>query len=148
MGLFDWVRRAGNDRQAIALDIGTEFVKVLVFEVEDGVAKVTGVGRQRQRLADMQGGTVTDIHGVIKNCEVALEAAAEQAGYLPEQVIMGIAGELVKGITTTIKYVRPEPLKKITIALGLSYSGKLGRRRSTPGWSTPRSSTFGSTATK
>lgn len=114
MGLFDWARGGRSDHQAISLDIGTEFVKVLIFQVEDGVAHVTGVGRQRQRLSDMQGGTVTDIHGVIKNCEAALEQAAEQAGYLPDQVIMGIAGELVKGMTTTIKYVRPEPLVKIT----------------------------------
>ncbi len=77
-------------------------------------AHVTGVGRQRQRLADMQGGTVTDIGGVITNCEAALERAAEQAGYLPEQVIVGIAGELVKGTTTSIKYVRQEATAKIT----------------------------------
>ncbi|MBI4032097.1 rod shape-determining protein [Candidatus Berkelbacteria bacterium] len=114
MGFLSALTGNARDRQAIALDIGTEFVKALIFEVQGGVAQVTGVGRQRQRLADMQGGTVTDIHGVIGNCEAALEQAAEQAGYLPEQVIIGIAGELVKGTTTTIKYVRPEPTTKIT----------------------------------
>ncbi|MCA9388315.1 rod shape-determining protein [Candidatus Berkelbacteria bacterium] len=115
MALFGWGRAKPEDRQAIALDIGTEFVKALIFIVNDeGAAEVVGVGRQRQRLSDMQGGTVTDIHGVIGNCEAALERAAEQAGFLPEQVIMGIAGELVKGATTTIKYVRPEPLDKIS----------------------------------
>lgn len=114
MGLFNWTSASKNDRRAIALDIGTEFVKALIFDVEGSTAVVKGVGRQRQRLADMQGGTVTDIHGVITNCEAALERAAEQAGFLPEQVIMGIAGELVKGTTTTIKYVRQEPTKKVT----------------------------------
>lgn len=104
-----------DDRRAIALDIGTEFVKALIFEVDGNIAKVVGVGKQRQRLADMSGGTVTDIHGVIGNCEKALEQAAEQAGFLPEQVIMGIAGELVKGTTTTIKYVRSEPLQKVSV---------------------------------
>ena len=114
MGLFNWKRSGVHDYRAISLDIGTEFVKALIFEVKQGVAEVVGVGKQRQRLADMQGGTVTDIHGVIGNCETALEQAAEQAGFLPDQVIMGIAGELVKGMTTTIKYVRPEPLRKIS----------------------------------
>lgn len=115
LALFGWGKSKPEDRQAIALDIGTEFVKALIFIVNDeGAAEVVGVGRQRQRLSDMQGGTVTDIHGVIGNCEAALERAAEQAGFLPEQVIMGIAGELVKGATTTIKYVRPEPLQKIS----------------------------------
>lgn len=116
MGLFNWMKAGAGDYRAISLDIGTEFVKALIFEVKQGTAEVVGVGRQRQRLADMQGGTVTDIHGVIGNCESALEVAAEQAGFLPDQVIMGIAGELVKGMTTTIKYVRPEPLKKISLS--------------------------------
>lgn len=114
MGFLNWSSGSKSDRRAIALDIGTEFVKALIFDVDGQTAHVKGVGRQRQRLADMQGGTVTDIHGVITNCEAALERAAEQAGYLPEQVIMGIAGELVKGTTTTIKYVRQESTKKIT----------------------------------
>lgn len=108
-------KEQSNNHRAIALDIGTEFVKALIFEVEHGKAKVIGVGKQRQRLADMQGGTVTDIHGVIGNCELALEQAAEQANTLPDQVIMGIAGELVKGTTTTIKYVRSEPLQKVSV---------------------------------
>lgn len=115
MGLFGFGGRGrASDRQAISLDIGTEFVKVLIFEVENGIAHVKGVGKKRQRLTDMQGGSVTDIHGVINNCEAALEMAAKQAGFLPDQVIMGIAGELVKGITTTIKFSRPRSEKKIS----------------------------------
>src|SRR3990172_9728124 len=86
-----------KDRYAIALDIGTEFVKALILRVEAGRGIVVGVGRQRQRLQDMHGGGVTDIHGVISNAKLALEEAAEMAGLLPEQVIIGIAGELVKG---------------------------------------------------
>ncbi|MBI4029956.1 hypothetical protein HY373_02130, partial [Candidatus Berkelbacteria bacterium] len=95
---------------AIALDIGTEFVKSLIFKVEGREGVVLGVGRQRQRLSDMQGGAVTDISGVIENAEKSLEQAAAQAGFLPEQVIMGIAGELVKGTTTTIRYLREKPV--------------------------------------
>ena len=116
MGFRDIFRSKGRKRDhAIALDIGTEFVKALIFRVDNDVAHVIGVGRQRQKLSDMQGGTVTDIGGVIKNCEAALERAAEQAGILPEQVILGIAGELVKGTTTTIKYTRPDPTSQLTV---------------------------------
>lgn len=116
MGIFDFLHpKKIRDRYAISLDIGTEFVKALIFKVEKEKAIVLGVGRQRQRLSDMQGGTVTDIHGVIKNCEAALERAAEQSGVLPDQVIIGIAGELVKGTTTTVKYTRAQPKTKITM---------------------------------
>lgn len=117
MGLFDLFKRKNSDsRYAISLDIGTEFVKALVFKVEDdSKGYVLGVGRQRQKLSDMQGGTVTDIHGVIRNCEAAIERAGEMAGLIPQQAIIGIAGELVKGTTTDIRYIRPNPKAKIDL---------------------------------
>ena len=85
-----------------ALDIGTEFAKALVFEIDDaGLGTVRGVGRKRQGLAHMQSGTVADIAAVVDNCAVALQEAEEMAGFRPSQVVIGIAGELVKGFTTT-----------------------------------------------
>lgn len=115
MGLFSLFKDKVNfDEYAISLDIGTEFVKTLIFKVEGDKAKVIGVGKQRQRLADIQGGVVTDIYGVIRNCEAALEQAATQAKIMPEQVVIGIAGELVKGITMDVKYVREDQNAKIT----------------------------------
>lgn len=116
MGFFGFLKdKISFDDYAISLDIGTEFVKTLIFKIEDDKAKVIGVGKQRQRLADIQGGVVTDIYGVIKNCEAALDQAATQAKILPEQVIIGIAGELVKGITSDVKYIRPDQEAKITL---------------------------------
>jgi cell division protein FtsA len=117
MGILNLFKGKVNfDDYAIALDIGTEFVKTLIFKIDGEQAKVLGVGRQRERLADIQGGVVTDIYGVIKNCETALEQAATQARILPEQVVIGIAGELVKGITCDVKYIRAEENSKITHA--------------------------------
>ena len=93
-----------------ALDIGTEFAKALVFEVnEEGKATVRGVGRQRQGLAHMQSGTVADISAVVDNCQLCLQEAEEMAGFRPRQVIVGIAGELVKGFTTSISQERKKP---------------------------------------
>lgn len=100
---------------ALSLDIGTEFVKVLVFSVEGDKAHVIGSGRQRQRLSDMQGGKVTDISGVIANCEKAIDQAVEEAQVAPRQCIIGIAGELVKGTTTTVHYHRDDSNKKIDL---------------------------------
>jgi len=98
----------------VALDVGTEFVKALVFKVgENGKAHVIGVGRQRQKLGDMQGGAVTDISGVVENCAKALDKAEEMAGAISESCIIGIAGELVKGVTTTVHYERLKPNLKI-----------------------------------
>lgn len=117
MGLFGILKKSDPHADAgVALDIGTAFVKALIFQVKDDKAYVLGVGRAAQKLTDMTGGAVSDIHGVIKNCEIALEQAAEQAGFLPSQAIMGIAGELVKGTKTTIHHIRSSPKTKIQMA--------------------------------
>src|SRR5947199_10229815 len=100
-----------------ALDIGTEFAKALVFEIgEDGHGVVRGVGRKRQGLSHMQSGTVADIAAVVDNCSVALQEAEEMAGFRPSQVVIGIAGELVKGFTTTHSQERKRPDVAITEA--------------------------------
>jgi cell division protein FtsA len=100
-----------------ALDIGTEFAKALVFEIDDnGHGTVRGVGRKRQGLSHMQSGTVADIAAVVDNCAVALQEAEEMAGFRPSQVVIGIAGELVKGFTTTHSEERKRPDAPITEA--------------------------------
>jgi len=98
-----------------ALDVGTEFAKALVFEIDSaGHGTVRGVGRKRQGLSHMQSGTVADIPAVVDNCAVALQEAEEMAGFRPRQVVIGIAGELVKGFTTTHSQERKKPELPIT----------------------------------
>ncbi len=92
-----------------ALDVGTEFAKALVFDIDDGKGTVRGVGRKRQGLSHMQSGTVADIAAVVDNCSVALQEAEEMAGFRPSQVVIGIAGELVKGFTTAHSQERARP---------------------------------------
>jgi cell division protein FtsA len=106
------IRRDDDESLAActALDIGTEFAKALVFEIShDGKGTVRGVGRKRQGLSHMQSGTVADIAAVVDNCSVALQEAEEMAGFRPSQVVIGIAGELVKGFTTTHNQERKKP---------------------------------------
>jgi cell division protein FtsA len=111
-----WQRDGQADLAACtALDVGTEFAKALVFEIDDsGRGTVRGVGRKRQGLSHMQSGTVADIAAVVDNCSVALQEAEEMAGFRPSQVVIGIAGELVKGFTTTHSQERKRPDVAIT----------------------------------
>jgi cell division protein FtsA len=62
----------------------------------------------------MSSGTVADIAAVVDNCSVALQEAEEMAGFRPSQVVIGIAGELVKGFTTTSSQERKRPDQPIT----------------------------------
>jgi cell division protein FtsA len=111
-----WQRgQDGPPAACTALDVGTEFAKALVFEIDDhGRGTIRGVGRQRQGLSHMQSGTVADISAVVDNCSVALQEAEEMAGFRPSQVVIGIAGELVKGFTTVHVQERKKPTQPIT----------------------------------
>lgn len=114
---FKAARQESDDRQhIIALDIGTEFVKALIARMEDDQLKIVGVGRVRQDVSDMHSGAIADIAGVVQNCEQALSEAEEQAGLQAKRVVIGIAGELVKGVTNTIRYRRPQPDRPLDVA--------------------------------
>jgi len=111
-------KTAKSDEQYIvALDIGTEFVKALVGKVdkESGEITVIGVGRAHQSLSDMQAGAIADIASVVANCDKALNDAETQAGVSARTAILGIAGELVKGTTTTVRVARKTPTKPLDI---------------------------------
>ena len=102
-----------------ALDVGTEFAKVLVVAVEEDAmgrlgGVVRGVGRRRQGLSHMQSGTVSDIDAVVENCAAALAEAEQMAGLRPTAAAIGIAGELVKGTTTTRVVRRDEARVPLT----------------------------------
>ena len=99
----------------VALDVGTEFVKALVGRVVGGGIEIIGVGRAHQALADMQAGAIADISAVVANCDKALAAAEQQAGVSARTAILGIAGELVKGTTSTVRFTRKNAEKELDI---------------------------------
>lgn len=106
----------GQDQYVVALDIGTENVKALVGRVRGDTLEIVGAGRAHQQLTDMQAGAISDIAGVVSNCDAALAQAEEQAGVSVRTAVIGIAGELVKGTTTTVKCTRKNPNKPLDLA--------------------------------
>jgi cell division protein FtsA len=104
------------DNYVVGLDIGTEYVKALIAKVNDDNLEIVGVGRAHQNISDMHSGAIADISGVVKNCEEALADAEDQAGLQAKRAVIGIAGELVKGVTNTIRYRRPQPDKPLDVA--------------------------------
>lgn len=118
MSLFSNIFGGSAGGMMLALDIGTEIVKAIVFRIdEEGKGVVEGVGWVRQRAGNMQSGAVSDIAGVIESCREAILLAEEQAKTKHvRRSIMGIAGELVKGTTTTVHYERVNPEVKITLS--------------------------------
>lgn len=108
--------KASEEAQYIvALDIGTEFVKALIGRVREDNVEIVGVGRAHQELSDMQAGAIADISSVVANCDEALNQAEQQAGVSVRSAVIGIAGELVKGTTTTVRVTRKQPDKALDL---------------------------------
>ncbi len=101
----------------LALDIGTEFVKaILARPTKKGNLEILGVGKARQVEGNMHAGAVADIPAVVSVCEDALVQVETKAGERANLTVVGIAGELIKGNTTTVNYSRKNPNKPITDA--------------------------------
>lgn len=106
--IFEDDEDTDNENYIVALDIGTENVKALIAKINDENVEIIGVGRAHQGLQDMQSGAIADIAAVAANCNSALAQAEEQAGVSPRAVVVGLAGELVKGTTTKVRVRRAD----------------------------------------
>ncbi len=108
--------KKAQDEYVVGLDIGTENVKALIAKITPGGIEIVGVGRAHQNLSDMQAGAIADIAAVTTNCDAALADAEEQAGFSARAAVIGIAGELVKGTTNTVRISRKDAQKPLDAA--------------------------------
>lgn len=97
----------------LALDIGTTNIKAVIVDVVGSRIKVIGAAREDQDLTDMAAGAIADIQAVVGNCSKALSAAEKEAGVRADRVVIGIAGELIKGVTNTVTIDRPKSVSPI-----------------------------------
>jgi cell division protein FtsA len=109
------VKGRSSTRYLVGLDIGTEFVKAVVGRINGDQIEIIGAGRSHQALSDMQAGAIADISGVVANCDKALNEAEQEAGISVRPAVIGIAGELVKGTTTTVRCRRRDADKELDL---------------------------------
>lgn len=94
----------------LGLDIGTEYVKAVITRPgQNGQLEVIGAARSKQKEGSMYAGAIADITAVVATCEDALIEAEDQAGERADTTVVGVAGELIKGNTTTVRYKRQNP---------------------------------------
>lgn len=133
------VNEQNPNRYIIGLDVGTENVKALIGQVKGDEIEIIGVGRAHQDLADMQAGAIADIAGVVSNCDEALSQAEKMAGVNARGVVVGLAGELVKGTTTTVRFTRKDPKVPLDMAeiekiIGMVQARALEKAKSQLAW--------------
>jgi cell division protein FtsA len=119
-----------EDEQEIylALDIGTAYVKAMVFVIEDGQIHAKGYAKSKQQSNAMRGAMIVNIKKVISACDLAIGEALNMADKIlgkekqeenyetptPDRVVLGVAGEFVKGVAIMANYEREDSEEKIT----------------------------------
>jgi cell division protein FtsA len=108
-------KRKNSNQTYLSLDVGTEFVKTVIFDLAGNKVNVRGVGRVRQPISAVKNGQVTNVKNVVDTSKSAIEKATLSIqSFPPTDVAIGVAGELVRGIPVVVNYNREKPEEKIT----------------------------------
>ena len=111
MGFF---KQQKKEQAYLALDIGSEAVKAMVFNLERSRVNILGYGKHYHSQHAINEGVIKDLSQVIENCELAIAQASLQAGIRPGEAIIGVCGEQVKGFTAIVQFERSKPKVKIS----------------------------------
>jgi cell division ATPase FtsA len=93
-------------KSIIVLDIGTQFVKGLIFEIKkDGKEKIFRAAVDKSNSED-----------IFLSCQKAIKILKKKSGIKPEEIFLGIGNDILKGRTTTLCYKRENPNQKFDLA--------------------------------
>jgi cell division protein FtsA len=94
----------------LAIDIGTEVLKTVLFKMDASGVKVTKVSRIQQQQNAMSKGVITNLNTVLENCRLAITEVTSGLApeHMPKNVVMGIAGEYIQGVSIIVNYEREE----------------------------------------
>lgn len=98
----------------IALDIGTETVKSILFSMNELGVVVKKISRIQQQQHAMKSGIITNLDTVLENCRLSIDELTKdlKEDEMPKKVIMGIAGEYIQGVSIVVNYQREENFEK------------------------------------
>lgn len=105
----------------LSLDIGTEYVKTVLFTKNDSnEIEIIGYNRKRQKESSMYAAFIINLQDVVdtldKSIGESISMAQEQNHEfeMPKEAVIGIAGELVQGVTVMVNSDRDNPDSSIT----------------------------------
>jgi cell division protein FtsA len=107
-------RHQTHDGDLLCLDIGTSSVKACVFHEEKDELQLKGMGIVAQERGNVEGGSIVDLSRTVEKVQAAVRLAENKAKIHPKNLVLGVSGELIKGITMHLEYKREHPNKRIT----------------------------------
>jgi len=114
--------REANDKPSFrsVIDLGTEYVKALVVEVEEDRAVIIGQGVAQHKGSYARDGAIGDLETVTATCDQALRQAEDMTEkvygrkVVPDQAVMGVPSLLVRGAAYTVKQQRSSPRRPVS----------------------------------
>jgi hypothetical protein len=114
--------REANDKPSFrsVIDLGTEYVKVLVVEVREGRAVIISQGVARHKGSYASSSAIGDLGAVTATCDQALRQAEDMTEQVygrkvvPDQAVMGIPSALIRGGAYTVKQQRSSPTRPVS----------------------------------
>ncbi len=104
----------------LALDIGTEYVKTVLFtKNKESEVEVIGYNRKRQKESSMYAAFIINLKNVIETLDYSIGECISMAQtngnefLMPTEAVIGIAGELVQGVTVMVNSDRDNPQSPI-----------------------------------
>ena len=98
----------------VALDIGTETVKSVLFTMGSYGVSVNRISRIEQQKHAMKSGIIKNLDTVLENCKLSINELVSnlKPEEYPKNVIMGVAGEYIQGVSIVVNYEREENFEK------------------------------------
>jgi len=108
--IFKTQKPIQNIKNGIALDIGTEVLKAILFDTNAQGVTIKKVARIQQQQNAMSRGIITNLNTVLENCRLALSEITKnvEKDEQPQYTVMGIAGEYVQGVSIIVNYERED----------------------------------------
>lgn len=101
----------------ISLDIGTEVMKGLLFSMSDLGVDIWSSNQVSQQTHAMRSGVILNKETVLENARLCVQKLVEklEPDEIPNRMVLGMAGELVNGISIKVSYDRgSDANRKIT----------------------------------
>jgi cell division protein FtsA len=98
----------------VALDIGTEQLKGVLFNIDKLGVNIETVSRIEQQQHAMRSGIITNLDTVLTNCRLTMTSLTDRLDEeeYPRHIVMGIAGEYIQGVSISVNYQRDENYEK------------------------------------
>ena len=110
--MFWWGKKREKQKLGedyVAIDVGSEFVKCLIFRKENNHCFLLGKSRVKHSEGSMRGGMIINIPQALGTINEAYNKASEISKIKPTSLIMSLPGDLVKSLVTTVHYHRNYP---------------------------------------